>query len=64
MKVSELVTLLKTMPQDLDVFIPAEDSDYDYQPLCSGDVKVTESVLIDEDAEEDVKETILALGGF
>ena len=60
MKVSELITLLKVMPQDLEVYIPSEDSDYDYQPLRADSVKVTESVLV----EEDVRCNICALGGF
>lgn len=64
MKVSELITLLKAMPQELEVYIPSEDSDYDYQPLRADGVKVTESVLVDEDAEEDVRCNICALGGF
>lgn len=64
MKVSEFITILKAMPQDLEVYIPSEDSDYDYQPLRSNAVKVTESVLVDEDAEEDARINICALGGF
>jgi hypothetical protein len=64
MKVNEFITILKAMPQDLEVFIPSEDNDYDYMPLRATDVKVTESVLVDEDAEEDVKVNICALGGF
>jgi hypothetical protein len=64
MRVNELIAILKAMPQGLEVFIPSEDSDYDYMPLRSDNVKVIESVLVDEDAEEDVKDVICALGGF
>jgi hypothetical protein len=46
MKVSEMVETLKTLPQDLEVFGPAEDSDYDYQPVMK--VFVEKSALIDD----------------
>jgi hypothetical protein len=52
MKVSELIETLKTLPQDLEVFGPAEDSDYDYQPVMKVFVE-KDSVLIDEDMEEE-----------
>lgn len=48
MKVKELIEQLKTMPEDLEVFGPSEDGDYNYQPVMKVFVE-KDSVLIDEE---------------
>jgi hypothetical protein len=47
MKVKELIEQLKTIPEDLEVFGHAEDSDYDYQPVMK--VFVEKSALVDDE---------------
>ena len=53
MKVSELITILKTFPQDLEVFKASEDSDYDYQPLRIDDIHIEKSALWDEESDKE-----------
>lgn len=52
MKVKELIDILETMPEDLEVFGPAEDSDYDYQPVMRAFVE-KDSVFEDEDTDDE-----------
>lgn len=52
MKVSELIEKLKTFPQDLEVFGPSEDSDYDYQPVMNVFVE-KDSVIEYEDMDDE-----------
>ena len=46
MNVKELIEQLKSMPEDLRVFGPSEDSDYDYQPVMRTFVEKT--LLVDD----------------
>jgi len=56
MKVKELIEQLKTMSEDLEVFGPAEDSDYDYQPVMK--VFVEKSALFDDEDMIDEPEPV------
>ena len=51
MKVDELIEILKIFPQDLEVFGPSEDSEYDYQPIMKA--SVIKSVLVDEESDDE-----------
>ena len=64
MKTSELIDLLKQMPQDLEVHYPCDDEDYDYSPLQPDMVKVVkDSELVDENnKEEPTQKDILVIG--
>jgi hypothetical protein len=54
MKVSELIEVLKQMPQDLEVYCMSENSDYDYTPMQPHTVRVIkDSESIDEDSNGD-----------
>lgn len=52
MKVSELIEVLKMMPQNLEVHRMADNTDYDYQPLVRSEIGVVTSVLMDEDTDD------------
>lgn len=64
MKTSELIDLLKQMPQDLEVHYPCDDADYDYSPLEQDMIRVVkDSEVVDEDSEEEpIRKDILVIG--
>jgi hypothetical protein len=64
MKVSELIKLLKTMPQDLDVYGPSEDSEYDYTPIRKEAVTVVDLELVDEDNDDYKTVRICVIGDW
>ena len=63
MKISELIKILKSMPQDLEVFGPSEDSDYDYSPVRPETVTVVNSELVDEESDEEPRKTNICVIG-
>jgi hypothetical protein len=51
MKVNELIEILKTFPQELEVFGPSDDSDFDYQPVMKA--SIINSTIIDEESDNE-----------
>ncbi|MDD4417089.1 MAG: hypothetical protein PHI70_09945 [Proteiniphilum sp.] len=51
------------MPQDLEVFGPSEDSDYDYSPVRPETVTVVNSELVDEESDEEPRKTNICVIG-
>jgi hypothetical protein len=63
MKVSELIEILKRLPQDYVVYRASEDSDVDYQLLNEDEVRTDHSLLVDEDSDDEpVYEDICVIG--
>jgi hypothetical protein len=56
MKVKDLIETLKLVPEDLEIFGPSEDSDYDYQPVMK--VFVEKSALFDDEDMIDEPEQV------
>jgi len=63
MIVSELIEILKKMPQDLEVFGPSEDCDYDYSPINCDMITIVNSEFVDEESDDEPKKVDICVIG-
>lgn len=63
-KVSELIEMLKTMPQDLPVFVQSQCMDYDYVYITNPPYVVKNSEVCNEESDEPEYKDICVIGEF
>lgn len=63
MIVSELIEILKKMPQDLEVFGPSKDCDYDHAPITPEGVVIINSECVDEESDDEPKKVDICVIG-